>query len=264
MIVSNSCEIVCTGLPGRVCSGRTAARQPAEPAEPATVRCRGWERDGARSARGRGAHPRLARASPGGNFAGCTRRSCSAGCSEHWYAASSQQAVRFAVQGMLAGAYEIVIAGGAESMSRVPLGSPARRRSGWDMRWAHPAPGCSPRWSTIGKPPAGGAPTSGTRPGPRQLPESGSRKPMDIANPVAVVAGGASGLGLAAWSDRMPTPARVVIPDLPSSPRRKSRPASGVRRSAWTGRSGWHHADPGRTRRARESRMRDPRQRGSR
>jgi len=35
---------------------------------------------------------------------------------------SSQQAVHFAAQGVMAGQYEIVIAGGVESMSRVPLG----------------------------------------------------------------------------------------------------------------------------------------------
>ncbi|AZS38360.1 Putative acyltransferase [Microbacterium lemovicicum] len=35
---------------------------------------------------------------------------------------SSQQAVHFAAQGVMAGAYDIVIAGGVESMSRVPLG----------------------------------------------------------------------------------------------------------------------------------------------
>jgi acetyl-CoA acyltransferase len=39
---------------------------------------------------------------------------------------SSQQAVHFAAQGVMAGAYDIVIAGGVESMSRVPLGSSGR------------------------------------------------------------------------------------------------------------------------------------------
>jgi acetyl-CoA acyltransferase len=38
---------------------------------------------------------------------------------------SSQQAVHFAAQGVLAGAYDIVIACGVESMSRVQMGSPA-------------------------------------------------------------------------------------------------------------------------------------------
>jgi acetyl-CoA acyltransferase len=37
---------------------------------------------------------------------------------------SGQQAIDFAVQGVMAGAYDLVIAGGVESMSRVPLGSP--------------------------------------------------------------------------------------------------------------------------------------------
>lgn len=36
---------------------------------------------------------------------------------------SSQQAIHFAAQGIMAGAYEMVIAGGIESMSRVPMGS---------------------------------------------------------------------------------------------------------------------------------------------
>jgi acetyl-CoA acyltransferase len=36
---------------------------------------------------------------------------------------SSQQAAHFAAQGVLAGAYDIVIAGGVESMSRVPMGA---------------------------------------------------------------------------------------------------------------------------------------------
>ena len=36
---------------------------------------------------------------------------------------SSQQAVHFAAQGIMAGAYDIAIAGGVESMSRVPMGS---------------------------------------------------------------------------------------------------------------------------------------------
>ena len=39
---------------------------------------------------------------------------------------SSQQAAHFAAQGVMAGAYDIVIAAGVESMSRVPLGSSAR------------------------------------------------------------------------------------------------------------------------------------------
>ena len=36
---------------------------------------------------------------------------------------SSQQAVHFAAQGVMAGAYDVVMAGGVESMSRVPMGS---------------------------------------------------------------------------------------------------------------------------------------------
>src|SRR5881227_4205172 len=36
---------------------------------------------------------------------------------------SSQQAVHFAAQGVIAGAYDVVIAAGVESMTRVPMGS---------------------------------------------------------------------------------------------------------------------------------------------
>ncbi|MFF5290436.1 thiolase family protein [Paractinoplanes globisporus] len=39
---------------------------------------------------------------------------------------SSQQALSFAAQGVVAGAYDLVIASGVESMSRVPIGSSAR------------------------------------------------------------------------------------------------------------------------------------------
>jgi acetyl-CoA acyltransferase len=39
---------------------------------------------------------------------------------------SSQQAIHFAAQGVIAGAYDVVIAGGVEAMTRVPLGSSAQ------------------------------------------------------------------------------------------------------------------------------------------
>src|ERR1700712_2881958 len=41
---------------------------------------------------------------------------------------SSQQAVHFAAQGVMAGAYDAVIACGVESMSRVPMGAAAQGR----------------------------------------------------------------------------------------------------------------------------------------
>jgi acetyl-CoA acyltransferase len=44
---------------------------------------------------------------------------------------SSQQAISFAAQGVQSGAYDLVIAGGVESMSRVPMGSPAA--GAWDL-----------------------------------------------------------------------------------------------------------------------------------
>ncbi len=39
---------------------------------------------------------------------------------------SSQQAIHFAAQGVMSGAYDIVIAGGIESMSRIPMGAPSQ------------------------------------------------------------------------------------------------------------------------------------------
>ncbi|HSQ37387.1 MAG TPA: thiolase family protein [Acidimicrobiia bacterium] len=44
---------------------------------------------------------------------------------------SSQQAVHFAAQGIMAGAYDIVIAGGVESMTRVPMGSTMQQGPGF-------------------------------------------------------------------------------------------------------------------------------------
>ncbi len=41
---------------------------------------------------------------------------------------SSQQAVHFAAAGVIAGQYDVVVAGGVESMTRVPMGSHGRRR----------------------------------------------------------------------------------------------------------------------------------------
>ncbi|WP_028984607.1 thiolase family protein [Sporichthya polymorpha] len=59
---------------------------------------------------------------------------------------SSQQAADFAAQGILAGAYDVVIAGGVESMSRVPMGS---ARQGADVygpsATARYAPGLVPQ-----------------------------------------------------------------------------------------------------------------------
>jgi acetyl-CoA acetyltransferase family protein len=44
---------------------------------------------------------------------------------------SSQQAIHFAAQGVIAGAYDIVVAGGVEVMTRVPLGSSCDSRPEW-------------------------------------------------------------------------------------------------------------------------------------
>src|SRR2546422_6183223 len=44
---------------------------------------------------------------------------------------SSQQAIHFAAQGVLAGAYDLVVASGVESMTRVPMGSSMAGQSPW-------------------------------------------------------------------------------------------------------------------------------------
>ena len=54
---------------------------------------------------------------------------------------SSQQAISFAAQGVLAGAYDLVVAGGVESMSRVPMGTsvlPGSNPFGEDMTRRYP------------------------------------------------------------------------------------------------------------------------------
>src|SRR5689334_24054046 len=54
---------------------------------------------------------------------------------------SSQQAISFAAQGVLAGAYDIVIAAGVESMGRVPMGTsvlPGSSPFGRDMAARYP------------------------------------------------------------------------------------------------------------------------------
>ncbi len=44
---------------------------------------------------------------------------------------SSQQALHFAAQGVMAGAYDVVVAAGVEVMTRVPMGSSIGKDSGW-------------------------------------------------------------------------------------------------------------------------------------
>jgi acetyl-CoA acetyltransferase len=48
---------------------------------------------------------------------------------------SSQQAVHFAAQGVMAGAYDIVIAAGVESMSRVPMGMSRVNQDPYGAGW---------------------------------------------------------------------------------------------------------------------------------
>ena len=52
---------------------------------------------------------------------------------------SSQQSVHFAAAGLIAGQYDVVVAGGVESMSRVPMGASAAvapTRSGPEFGWS--------------------------------------------------------------------------------------------------------------------------------
>ncbi|GAB3765926.1 thiolase family protein [Microlunatus parietis] len=59
---------------------------------------------------------------------------------------SSQQAAHFAAQGVIAGGYDIVIACGVESMSRVPMGSPVGGRDPFGPKMAERfAPGLVPQ-----------------------------------------------------------------------------------------------------------------------
>src|SRR5579862_4331953 len=44
---------------------------------------------------------------------------------------SSQQALHFAAQGVMAGAYDVVIAAGVEHMTHTPMGSSVGKDSGW-------------------------------------------------------------------------------------------------------------------------------------
>jgi acetyl-CoA acyltransferase len=59
---------------------------------------------------------------------------------------SSQQALHFAAQGVIAGAYDVALVGGVESMSRVPMGSPMGGQDPFGARLAaRYAPGLVPQ-----------------------------------------------------------------------------------------------------------------------
>ena len=70
---------------------------------------------------------------------------------------------------------------------------------------------------------------------------------MDISGKVAIVTGGASGLGLATVRKLASEGAKAVILDLPSSEGKKVAeelgPGTVFVAAASTERSGWHHAD---------------------
>jgi acetyl-CoA acyltransferase len=58
---------------------------------------------------------------------------------------SSQQAVHFAAQGVMAGAYDMVVAGGVEAMTRVPMGSSVVREVGFPF-----GPRVQARYAAVG------------------------------------------------------------------------------------------------------------------
>ena len=63
---------------------------------------------------------------------GAGRRSCPRACratSVDRQCGSSQQAIHFAVQAVMSGTQDVVIAGGVESMTRVPIGSNIAHRT---------------------------------------------------------------------------------------------------------------------------------------
>jgi acetyl-CoA acetyltransferase len=62
---------------------------------------------------------------------------------------SSQQAVSFAAAGVIAGHYDIAVAGGVESMTRIPLGS---------AQLDGMSPTCNPNWSSAAADAAATAP----------------------------------------------------------------------------------------------------------
>ena len=58
---------------------------------------------------------------------------------------SSQQALHFAAQGVMAGSYDVVVAAGVEAMSRVPMGSSVGKDVGWPF-----GPRVTARYAPVG------------------------------------------------------------------------------------------------------------------
>ena len=57
---------------------------------------------------------------------------------------SSQQSVHFAAAGLIAGQYDVVVAGGVESMSRVPMGSSIQGANPFGPEFMERYRACSP------------------------------------------------------------------------------------------------------------------------
>ena len=78
---------------------------------------------------------------------------------------SSQQAIHFAAQGVMAGAYDVVIAAGVESMSRVPMGSAILNGPGLPFGPHRPSATCRPAASSPRASPPSASPRRGACPG---------------------------------------------------------------------------------------------------
>ena len=107
----------CPGCTRSTCSPRCSARWPTRNGlDPGTRSTTSWSAASGRTASSRpppAARPCSPRAGPSRVPSVTIERKCGSG----------QQALDFAVQGVLAGAYDIAVAAGVESMSRVPMGS---------------------------------------------------------------------------------------------------------------------------------------------
>ena len=135
---------------------------------------------------------------------------------------SSQQAVHFAAQGISSGEYDVVVAGGVESMSRVVMGSARmgadpygamRRRSATRPGWSPRA--SPPSWS----PPAGSSPAT-------QLDEYSAALPRPAPPPRRRPAPST------ARSSRSPRPTASSTATRRSAPAPPSRSSAASRRSS--------------------------------
>ena len=136
---------------------------------------------------------------------------------------SSQQAVHFAAQGVMAGAYDIVVAGGVEAMTRVPMGSSVVRELGFPF-----GPRVQARYAPVGGLVSQGigaemiADQWGISPrGPRRLrrPQPAARRPGHRRGPLRATRSSRS----PSATTRATTPTRSSRPTRASGRTRRSR-----------------------------------------